>query len=689
MFLIMVCIFSMLVLSGNPYTCISFEAVEGPNSGAYIDRVVYQYVYDSVLALQSDTIDAIYEPFDPVYLDTLNLDPDIGVYAFTQNAYAQILINCRDYPLNISGLRRAFAFAFNKTRVISEVLNGQGLVHDSVIPDPSSFCIENELPWHYYTDQSDLGNYILDALNFTIDGGTGYRLAPDGTSFSIELESWYADGMEIAQIGADALESLHIDARTRMTSTADLLEKVITHGFYDMVILYGRNFYANYVDWMADEFWSEKANEEGYNPTNFANATFDMWRDQLINGSSYEDVYEASSAMQSILHENVPVLVLFERIEYQAYRTDEFIGYVEDPLWGIAGPWTNLKVHEKVGYPFGGTFTVALKTHPSTFNFFLTSGGIEDLFKSNLYSGMCKVGPDLQIYPDLAKDILIETHASNPSVPQGQTWLTADIRTGAKWSDGISLTALDVASTFTYLQESYKYGNPNSLLTMYYNSSKLLSSYTVRLVFDSMTYREMQDILLTPIIPQHVFNNDTGIGYDEWYTWNPVFGEDPYVTCGPFYLSDYNSSILELRRNLDYHWLSGAAPKVLFAEDVSYAFGTTGNYITWEVEDEDPFEYTIFGNGSLEVTSDWNGSDIIYNIDGLSVGRYNYTLILYDKSRHVVANTIWVTVTQDSFIMGLEIVVASVIIISAVGAVVYWKHHSSWNFEWIKRRRVT
>lgn len=682
--IVTVCVISVLVLSSIGNANSLSEGGENPNSGAYVDKVVYHLISGSderLLSLQAGAIDAIQGAFSPIHLDTMEMDPDIGVYNHPRNRYGQIRINCRDYPLNISGLRRAFAFAFDKTQMTPEFLNYPTFVHDSIIPRPNSYCVEDDLPWHYYTNQSDIGNQILDSLNFTIDGGTGYRLAPDGTPFDIVLEYGFETGLEIAQLGVDALESLHIEAATHCSDFNELISRMDIHGAYDMAII-GINYYNNYdVDWMARVFWSENADVDYQNPTNFVNETFDLWRDQLINGTSHEDVYEASSKMQAILHENVPILIAYARTEYQAYRIVEFSGYVEDPSWGIAGPWTNLKVHNKIGSSFGGTLDVALMSAPDTFNIFMTDEDSEDLILSNLNSGLYKFGPDLLKYPDLAEDILIETHLKNPSVPEGQTWMTVNIRTDATWSDGMPLAADDVACTFSFLNESIKYGNPMSTSSMvytHYSSSEVQSPYKVKIVFNTESFWELQDALVTPILPEHIFNNDTGIGYDGWHTWNPVFGTDPHVTCGPFYLSDHGSSTFELTRNMDYHWLSGSPPKVLSVEDVTYVEGTTGNKILWEVEDEDPYEYAIFQNGSLVDTDDWNGSDIVYYVDNLTVGMYNYTLFLSDNSRHVVTSSVWVIVTpressEPPELLVLGIAGVSIVVILAVGVGIYRK----------------
>lgn len=677
------CVITLLIVSSTDSANSLSNESENPISGAYIDKVVYDVITDPNLMnfdLQAGDIQSYIGYLNPDNLELFESDPDIEIYTAPQNMYAQLLINCRDYPLNISGLRRAFAYAFDKTRVPVEILDGHGFEHDSVVPKPSIWCAEDDLPWQYYNNQSDLGNQILDSLNFIINEGTGYRRAPNGNPFSvvIEVPMGFDAGMECAQIGVEALESLHIDADSSWTNTGDLVSRLDNHGSYDMAI-FSRSFSREMsIEWMESSFGSEYATVAFANPSNFVNETFDLWSEQFIKSTSYEEAFEASTKMQTILHENVPVLILYEPFEYQAYRTDVFTGYIEDTVWGIAGPWTNLKVHYKTGSPFGGTFDIGLASNLDSFNIFNYPSDIEELILTNLYSSLYRTGPDQVQYPDLSEHTLIETHQSNQSVPEGHTQITVDIKSNAKWSDGMPLTAEDVAFTFTYLYESAIYGNPLGLKMPDLVSSNALSSYSVRMEFNTESYLDIMRVLTTKIIPMHVFNDETGIGYDGWSSWNPVFGLGPHVTCGPFFLSDYDTYAYELSRNLDYHWLSGSPPKVLSAEDITYIEGTTGNQIVWEVEDEDPFDYVILQNNSLVLAEAWNGSDVIHNVDGLSVGTYNYTLTLSDSSGYWVTSTVWVTVTpressEQLDLLTLGIAAGSIVIIISVGVVIYKK----------------
>jgi hypothetical protein len=183
-------------------------------------------------------------------------------------------------------------------------------------------------------------------------------------------------------------------------------------------------------------------------------------------------------------------------------------------------------------------------------------------------------------------------------------------------------------------------------------------------------------MLLTWIIPEHIFNDVDGIGFDGWADWNPVLTSDPHITCGPFYLSSHDSNTIELTKNTDYHWPAGNAPVVLSAEDVSYARGTTGNQIVWHVTDEDPEEYSIYRDGVLQATEVWDGSDITYNVDGLAIGTYNFTIVLTDTSGWITTDTVQVTVTEGfgelPDLLTISIVGGAVVIL-IIGAVIYKK----------------
>ena len=156
--IVVVVLFGLIMTLGGPVIMASASDVTWSNSGPYVDEIVYNFMQTSdeiVLALMNDEIDMSGRMIDPNHLDTLIADPDIEVDTRLRNGYGHITINCQKYPFNISAFRRAFAFAFDKTRVTNEVLDGLSIEHDSLVPEVNPWCVEDQFTYHYYTDQTE------------------------------------------------------------------------------------------------------------------------------------------------------------------------------------------------------------------------------------------------------------------------------------------------------------------------------------------------------------------------------------------------------------------------------------------------------------------------------------------------------------------------------------------------------
>lgn len=83
-------------------------------------------------------------------------------------------------------------------------------------------------------------------------------------------------------------------------------------------------------------------------------------------------------------------------------------------------------------------------------------------------------------------------------------------------------------------------------------------------------------------------------------------------------------------------------------ENIVYECGEIGYSIVWHPSDPYPNSFEILREGSQIVTDSWNGSTIGINVDGLSVGTYNYTLIVYDTSDLSASDTVLVTVIDTT-----------------------------------------
>ncbi|MFW9812567.1 MAG: ABC transporter substrate-binding protein [Candidatus Thorarchaeota archaeon] len=538
------CIFLVLFLQ-LPLV-VSIDIPEDIRYGPFIDSVVYKVIIGSgtLLALQSGVLD-IGRISENYYTQTSELleNPDIDILECPRNGYNSISINCNKYPLNITGFRRAFAFAFNKTKALNYVYEGHATLHDSVVPLTNRLCAEDLLEYHYYEADIERGNAILDELGFTLNSTTGFRDAPNGEPFTVIVyyspSSSFISGT-IAQLACEALSALNVDCYVYYSWWWPW----ILPPSYDMVVISWTFGYDTMI-------WEDSL-------SNYRNDTFTYWTEKYYNGKTYEEVYEASTEIQKILHYNVPRIVVCQPNYLEAIRTDQFQGHIEDHFRYFSGPWTLRRIH-RVDGTYGGLFNIGLGQEPYSFNIYVTNLMYSHLILENLYSSLYSRDPNMNPLPDLAISMLTETHSNNSMIPDGHMRYTFDILQNASWSDGQSLTAEDISFTFLYQLESRAYGNPagsslNDLVAVY-----APSTYRVVFEFSSESYWHFSKIAYDYIIPKHIF---TAIGYEGWNTWNPVFDpEEPHVTSGPFVLTDFElGEFYELTVNPLYHWLPQRQP---------------------------------------------------------------------------------------------------------------------------------
>jgi len=86
--------------------------------------------------------------------------------------------------------------------------------------------------------------------------------------------------------------------------------------------------------------------------------------------------------------------------------------------------------------------------------------------------------------------------------------------------------------------------------------------------------------------------------------------------------------------------------------DIQYEFGSTGNFINWNWTDPDPDKYNITREDTGDFVYDsvtWDNASIIqFNVDGLAVGAYNYTVWVNDTFGNANFDTVLVTVVDTT-----------------------------------------
>ncbi|MHA1224301.1 MAG: right-handed parallel beta-helix repeat-containing protein [Candidatus Heimdallarchaeaceae archaeon] len=130
----------------------------------------------------------------------------------------------------------------------------------------------------------------------------------------------------------------------------------------------------------------------------------------------------------------------------------------------------------------------------------------------------------------------------------------------------------------------------------------------------------------------NVWYNSTELIGNLWSDWNGTgsYSIDGTALSLDLYPIDYQLQLIET------------------PEDYSFLENTSGYNLIWVAMDNNPDFYKIYRNDTEIQTGTWSsGIPISLSIDGLSVGVYNYTILLNDTLGNTIKDTVWVTVTEN------------------------------------------
>ncbi len=635
--------------------------------GGYVDEISYTPIGqddDQIAALLNDEIDLIGSAVDPTFFQTLTEAENVEVVKTLRNGYGYITINCGKYPLNFTDFRRAIAFAVDKQKVSDEVWDGFSEPIDSVIPKVNPFSAEAKLGYSYYSANIELGNSFLDASGFIDIDDDGFREAPDGSDFNIVIECAQSSNIaiEVGKIFEEAMLALDIDTESVPTDFYDYLNRLYFHGDYDMAFI-GQSFSDFDVDWLAHEYISAYADEPYFNYPNFQNATYDSWSDQLLHSNTYNEVYEAAIEMQKIFAHECPIIFCYENYILHAHRTDTFVGWQNDAQYGVPSWWTNYKAHLKdmSNGTTGGTLRWSKATTSTNYNFMTSQTAYDHDVNQMFWDSMLRRNVDGNLIPWLASDYKVEMHDDNSNVPSGHTRITFDLIQNAVWTDGMPITASDVAFTLNYYRDGA--GNPyGGDLGELYNVVAV-SSYQVVIEFSSESYWHLTTVGLKPIIPKHDFEF---IGAENWDSWSL----SDVATSGPYKLKSSGSTVVLEYNPLYFYPRIMLDPDSIVIEshdDITYTEGSTGNMINWTIEHEQSIIYEVIRNDTLVDAGNLDEDYLLVNVDGLTIGTYNYTLIAVDMYGGFDYDFVTVTVVPAP--EGFQLDIQTISILVTVGAV--------------------
>ena len=91
------------------------------------------------------------------------------------------------------------------------------------------------------------------------------------------------------------------------------------------------------------------------------------------------------------------------------------------------------------------------------------------------------------------------------------------------------------------------------------------------------------------------------------------------------------------------------SPYIVGPFSFSFQAGSLGNDLTWQVYDASQGNYSIFQDGNLITNQTWHGEPLIStNLDYLTLGIYNFTLLIQDTSQNFAIDFVQVIVNHQA-----------------------------------------
>lgn len=127
--------------------------------------------------------------------------------------------------------------------------------------------------------------------------------------------------------------------------------------------------------------------------------------------------------------------------------------------------------------------------------------------------------------------------------------------------------------------------------------------------------------------------------YSNWYNTTGGIGDTSYAYSEARVLVSYTLT--------DYSYLANPIITMNSPTAFFYKVGTSSHFLNFSLFDDNPNYFTLVKDNQLIYSGGWkNNNTILFNIDGLSVGNYNYTISAVDLYK--ARSTITVTVSVSS-----------------------------------------
>jgi peptide/nickel transport system substrate-binding protein len=295
-----------------------------------------------VAALRRGEIDAAHAVTGAAF-DQLEGEDGIELVEGNQGAFNEFALNGGDglekgHPaLSDTVVRQAIAHAIDKETIVERVESGHATPADTIAPSANPAWMPEVPEDQRFAFDLDKANALLDEAGYEDTDGDGVREMPGGGEplrlrYAVRSES--PSSQPTAEFITGWLKDIGI-ATTLKTYDDGQLTEVIGKGDYDLFV-WGWVPYVD-PDTMLSYFTCSQVSQDPDDPTNYYN-------DASLCDEEYDRLYEQQKVeldpdkRMEIVHEMLLRFartavydVLYTYPDLQAYRTDRFEGFVQQP----------------------------------------------------------------------------------------------------------------------------------------------------------------------------------------------------------------------------------------------------------------------------------------------------------------------------------------------------------------------
>ena len=363
--------------SGQDWTMVKNPNWYGRDNG--IDQIIFRVFTNAdamVAALQQGEIDAAHG-FSANSVEQLENDPDITVVSGLQGGFTELALNGNaggigdGHPaLQDVVVRQAIYHAIDRNVLFDRVELGLGGVGTTMSPSADPTWIPDLGDENFDYDPA-LANQMLDDAGYLDADGDGVREMPGGgdpLNFRYVERSESSQSAPIREFITGWLRDVGIETTVSVMDDTQLYDANIS-GNYDMFV-WGWTPYVD-PDPMLSYFTCDQVNTSadgtGFNDANWCDPAYDdMYQQQRVELDE-DRRREIVGDMLRMFNQQATYLVLLQDADLQAYRTDRFEGWLQQPegvgpvLFSNSSPtYANLTLVDGGGGDGGGLSAVVL-----------------------------------------------------------------------------------------------------------------------------------------------------------------------------------------------------------------------------------------------------------------------------------------------------------------------------------------